>query len=119
MRALRYVLALIVLALLASGAARSDPIPGTQAYRDFYGSFLPPSCCWTNGCCRRVSSREFEPLDRSLTRFRYLPTGQVIERSAWSPDGNFHVCQCDQHGSEWRIGVKTNVRCLAVPAPGS
>jgi len=105
---------------LAAGAPETradDQAPGTPAYRAFYGSFLPPTCCWTNGCCRRAKPSEIEALDDTLTKFRVVASGQVIERSAWSPDGAFHICQCDWDGGGWKTGPATNARCLAVPSP--
>lgn len=104
--------------MLAAGAPAvkaQDYAPGTPEYRAFYGSFLPPTCCWTNGCCRRAKPGEIEALDNTMTRFRVRASGQEIDRSAWSPDGDLHICQCDYDGGGWKTGPATNARCLAAP----
>lgn len=113
-------LSLLLILGAGSEAVRAqdpDQVPGSPAYRAFYGSFLPPTCCWTNGCCRRAKANEIEALDDTMTRYRVVASGQVIERSAWSPDGALHICQCDWDGGGWKTGPATNARCLAVPPP--
>ena len=119
---MRALIAFALLALASCGAgtpvyADADQVPGSPAYRAFYGSFLPPTCCWTNGCCRRTKPGEVEALDDTMTRYRVVASGQEIERSAWSPDGAVHLCQCSWDGKDWVKGAKTNARCLAVPPP--
>lgn len=115
--------ALALLALASGGVgtpvyADDDQAPGTAAYRAFYGSFLPPTCCWTNGCCRRVTAGEVEALDGTMTNYRVVASGQEIKRSAWSPDGAIHLCQCDWDVmAVTRRGPATNARCIAVPPP--
>ena len=111
------LLALAMLALTCTPAFADDQVPGSPAYRAFYGAFLPPTCCWTNGCCRRISAGEVEALDDTMTRYRVVASGQEIERSAWSTDGAIHLCQCSWDGKNWVKGAATNARCLAVPPP--
>lgn len=111
------LLALAMLVLAGTPLLADDQVPGSPAYRAFYGAFLPPTCCWTNGCCRRAKAGEIEALDDTMTRYRVAASGQEIERSAWSPDGAIHVCQCSWDGKDWVKGAATNVRCLAVPPP--
>lgn len=117
MRALMWLIFSLALAVGAPAVVADDQVPGSPAYRAFYGSFLPPTCCWTTGCCRRVTAGEVEALDDTMTRYRVVASGQEIERTAWSTDGAIHLCQCEHDGVEWRKGPKTNARCLAVPPP--
>lgn len=102
----------------AAGAASADPAPGSPAYQTFYGAFASTKCCWTSQCCRVAEGSEFEPLDGIGKRFRVIASGQETERTGWSPDGQWHVCQCDPVEGGWRKHPAANVRCLFPPMPG-
>jgi len=76
-------------------------------------SWIPPTCCVTNDCCWEVSEREVRPV--SADSWEILATGQVLARSAWSPDGRFYRCACDLADGKWVKHQGANTRCLFVP----
>jgi hypothetical protein len=76
-------------------------------------SWIPPTCCVTNDCCWEVSEREVKPV--SADSWEVLATGQVLARSAWSPDGKFYRCACDLAEGKWVRHQGANTRCLFVP----
>jgi len=76
-------------------------------------TWIPPTCCVTNDCCWEVSERELRPMQGD--RWEVLSTGQVLPRSAWSPDGKFYRCACDLAEGKWIKHQGANTRCLFVP----
>lgn len=120
-RRLAWFAAALALACFAlAWAVKADPVPGSPEYREFYSAFASKHCCWTNECCRRASEHEFEALDQIGQRWRVKSTGQELDRTGWSPDGAFHVCQCN-YSVEKEAWVKlptSNARCLFPPLPG-
>jgi hypothetical protein len=76
-------------------------------------TWIPPTCCVTNDCCWEVSERELRPVQGD--RWEVLATGQVLPRSAWSPDGRFYRCACDLAEGKWIKHQGANTRCLFVP----
>lgn len=78
-------------------------------------SWIPATCCVTNDCCWKVSSRELRSLPEDEWEVR--STGQVRKRTGWSPDGNYYRCACD-YNNEQRRWIKhqgANTRCIFVP----
>lgn len=81
-------------------------------------SWIPVQCCVTNDCCFEVKLSDLEPLDGD--RWRIKASGQVVQRSGWSPDGRYWRCACDaQADYTWLVHPKANTRCLFVPPMGS
>jgi hypothetical protein len=56
-------------------------------------SWIPAYCCVTNDCCWEVAERDLASL--SDDKWQVVATGQVRERTNWSPDGKFYRCACD------------------------
>jgi hypothetical protein len=78
-------------------------------------SWIPSRCCVTNQCCWEVHERELISLPNDMWRIR--ATGQEIARTAWSPDGKFYRCACDQDKKslQWIKHDGANTRCIFVP----
>ncbi len=78
-------------------------------------SWISPVCCVTNDCCWEVSERELRSLPGD--RWEIVSTGQVRERTDWSPDGKFYRCACDFDAASkhWVRHQGAFTRCLFVP----
>jgi len=78
-------------------------------------SWIPAYCCVTNDCCWEVAERDLDSLPGDKWQVR--ATGQVRERTNWSPDGKFYRCACDYDSAAgvWVRHVGANTRCLFVP----
>ena len=78
-------------------------------------SWIPAYCCVTNDCCWEVAERDLSSLPDD--KWQVLATGQVRERTNWSPDGKFYRCACDYDSAAgvWNRHVGANTRCLFVP----
>lgn len=101
---------LVLLTALAIGGAA---IAENYHSNPWLLSWIPPTCCVTNDCCWEVSEREVRPV--SADSWEVLATGQVLARSAWSPDGRFYRCACDLADGKWIRHQGANTRCLFVP----
>jgi hypothetical protein len=86
---------------------------------NFYSSFLPTGCCWTNNCCQRILPTDVK--DLGANRWMVIESGKEPGQYHKSPDGEFHLCACDpkEEGGWTPFGLKFNPRCLAVPFSGS
>jgi hypothetical protein len=42
-----------------------------------------------------------------------------VQRKAFSIDGEFHRCACDNVRGKWVVHDKANTRCLLVPFQGN
>lgn len=78
-------------------------------------SWIPASCCVTNDCCWEVSERELRPMPND--QWQVVSTGQIRQRTDWSPDGRFYRCACDYDSSagKWIRHQGANTRCIFVP----
>ena len=78
-------------------------------------SWIPASCCVTNDCCWQISESELRSMPGD--KWEVLSTGQVRERTDWSPDGKFYRCACDYDSADrhWVRHQGANTRCLFVP----
>lgn len=79
-------------------------------------SWIPGACCVTNDCCWEISEREVESLPDDQWRIR--STGEVRKRTAFSPDGKFYRCACEQDPQDptrWVRHQGANTRCIFVP----
>jgi hypothetical protein len=101
---------LVLLAALAIGGVA---IAENYHSNPWLLSWIPPTCCVTNDCCWEVTEREVRPV--SADSWGVLATGQVLARSAWSPDGKFYRCACDLADGKWIRHQGANTRCLFVP----
>lgn len=112
-------IALIICVAVHSAAAQSvdaELIPPTPEEAADIAKWIPTNCCWTNGCCRKVTDGALTPLGSS--QYRIVASGQVVTRNGWSRDGNNWRCTCDQDGSgKWVVHLKANTRCLFPAAP--
>lgn len=99
--------------LLAALALGGGAIAENYHSNPWLLSWIPPTCCVTNDCCWEVSEREVRPV--SADSWEILATGQVLPRSAWSPDGRFYRCACDLADGKWIKHQGANTRCLFVP----
>ena len=99
----------VLVALVIAGAAIAEGYHSNP----WLLSWIPPTCCVTNDCCWEVSEREVRPV--ASDSWEILATGQVLARSAWSPDGRFYRCACDLNEGKWIRHQGANTRCLFVP----
>jgi len=99
----------VFVALATAGAALAENYHSNP----WLLSWIPPTCCVTNDCCWEVSEREVRPVPSDS--WEILATGQVLARSAWSPDGRFYRCACDLNEGKWIRHQGATTRCLFVP----
>jgi hypothetical protein len=78
-------------------------------------SWIPATCCVTNDCCWQVTERELKSLPND--QWEVISTGQVRNRTDWSPDGKFYRCACDYDATSrhWVRHQGANTRCIFVP----
>ena len=78
-------------------------------------SWIPATCCVTNDCCWQVTERELKSLPND--QWEVISTGQVRNRTDWSPDGKFYRCACDYDATSrhWIRHQGANTRCIFVP----
>ena len=98
-----------LVALLVAGGAIAEGFHSNP----WLLSWIPPTCCVTNDCCWEITESEVRPV--SGDSWEVLSTGQVLPRSAWSPDGRFYRCACDLAQGKWIKHQGANTRCLFVP----
>jgi hypothetical protein len=81
-------------------------------------SWIPAYCCVTNDCCWEISGHDLAPL--ADDKWQVRATGQVRERTNWSPDGRWYRCACDYSNADgkWIRHDGANTRCLFVPQMG-
>lgn len=99
----------VLVALLLAGAAVADGYHSNP----WLLSWIPSTCCVTNDCCWEIGESEVRPV--AGDRWEVLSTGQVLPRSAWSPDGRFYRCACDLTEGKWIKHQGATTRCLFVP----
>ena len=99
----------VFVALATAGAALAENYHSNP----WLLSWIPPTCCVTNDCCWEITESEVRPV--SGDSWEVLSTGQVLPRSAWSPDGRFYRCACDLTEGKWIKHQGANTRCLFVP----
>lgn len=100
---------------IALGLSILSSIP--QVNFEFFKSFLPGSCCWTNECCFKITLKDVTDLGNG--RWMINATKQIVpkENTYKSPDGNFWRCACDYNSAtgNWDVHLNANTRCLAIP----
>lgn len=96
--------------LLVSVAASSDNCTA-------FGFRISTSCCCTNDCCREADPGEIVHVEGDT--YRIAPSGQLIRRSGWSPDGRTIRCACDHIEGKWVVHPKALTRCIYLPMPSS
>lgn len=82
-----------------------------------FGFRISNNCCCTNGCCREAQQGEVEHVEGDT--YRIVPSGQLIQRTGWSPDGRTIRCACDQIDGKWTVHSRAHTRCLYMPMPNS
>jgi hypothetical protein len=82
-----------------------------------FGFNISTSCCCTNGCCRETDPSEVVHVEGDM--YRIVPSGQVIKRTGWSPDGRTIRCACDAIEGKWVVHPTAHTRCLYMPMPSS
>lgn len=107
-----FVIATIVIYDANRKPARGQEYPNCSEF----GFQIANTCCCTNDCCREAEPGEFQHLRGDL--YRSSVTGQLVNRTGWSPDGRTVKCACDLGDQgRWFKHPKANVRCLFVPRP--
>jgi len=106
-------LALFVAAMWAS-PANSHHTP----HHTWLLSWIPHSCCVTNDCCHEVPERDVTSLPND--NWKINVTGQVLRRTANSPDGKYYRCYCDYDpaAGKWVVHPTANTRCIFPPLLG-
>ena len=81
-------------------------------------SWIPHSCCVTNDCCHEVSERDVTSLPND--NWKINVTGQVLRRTANSPDGKYYRCYCDYDAAagKWVVHPTASTRCIFPPLLG-
>jgi hypothetical protein len=99
-------------------ALSSFPASSTE-YAEFFKSFAPEHCCWTNQCCFEVPASTVVGAGRvdhnGNPVYRVIPTGEVIARHGPSPNSRYYRCACDQDGSGYKFTPTSRTRCLFTP----
>jgi hypothetical protein len=117
---LRRVNALQVLAMLTIAMIAALAVVGVTVANEYHSnpwllSWIPAYCCVTNDCCWEVAEKDLDSLPDD--KWQVKATGQVRERTNWSPDGKFYRCACDYDSGAgvWIRHIGANTRCLFVP----
>jgi len=104
----------MLLALLVFSVSASS-----SEYAEFFKSFAPEHCCWTNQCCFEVPRSSVIGQGRRAADnkpvWRVEPTGEVIPRNGPSPNDRYYRCACDQVGSGYKFTPTSRTRCLFTP----
>ena len=82
-----------------------------------FGFTISNSCCCTANCCREAKPGEVVHVEGD--NYRIVPSGQIIKRTGWSPDGRTIRCACDQINNVWTVFPGAFTRCLYLPMPNS
>jgi hypothetical protein len=108
-------LAMVTIATIAALAVVGVTVANEYHSNPWLLSWIPAYCCVTNDCCWEVAEKDLESLPDDKWQVR--ATGQVRERTNWSPDGKFYRCACDYDSSAgiWIRHIGANTRCLFVP----
>lgn len=104
----------VVIAVLMALAIGGVTLAGEHS-NPWLLSWIPAYCCVTNDCCWEVAEQDLNPLPEDKWQVR--ATGQVRERTNWSPDGKFYRCACDYDSSAglWIRHIAAHTRCIFVP----
>jgi hypothetical protein len=108
-------LATLTIAMLAALAIVGVTFANEYHSNPWLLSWIPAYCCVTNDCCWEVAEKDLGSLPDD--KWQVKATGQVRERTNWSPDGKFYRCACDYDSSAglWIRHIGANTRCLFVP----
>jgi len=77
--------------------------------------FIDPKCCCTNACCFEAGPGEVRQIGEDS--YLIVPSGQVVQRTGFSPDGRYIRCACDLIDGKWTVTPTAHTRCLYVPLP--
>jgi hypothetical protein len=117
---LRRVNVVQAITMLTIAAIAALAVVGVTVANEYHSnpwllSWIPAYCCVTNDCCWEVAEKDLASLPDD--KWQVLATGQVRERTNWSPDGKFYRCACDYDtaGGKWIRHIGANTRCLFVP----
>lgn len=109
---------LLGLAAIAAAKAADDLVPPTDEERADIATWIPRTCCWTNGCCFKVPPASLRHLGGE--DWQVMATGQIVKRTDWSKDGQTWRCTCDYEGERgWVAHPKANTRCIFPVQPNS
>ena len=96
-----------------SGVALPNDFPNCTEF----GFQISHSCCCTNGCCREAKPGEVVHVEGD--NYRIVPSGQIVKRTGWSPDGRTIRCACELVSGKWTVHPAAFTRCLYLPMPNS
>lgn len=82
-----------------------------------FGFQISAACCCSAGCCKEAKEGEVVHVEGDL--YRIVPSGQIIKRTGWSPDGRTIRCACDLIENKWTVHPTAFTRCLYMPMPSS
>jgi len=102
--------AMLAIALLIHAARAEELIEPTPAEAADIARWIPAACCWTNGCCRKVSETALIQLPNNDVRV--VTTGQVLKRTGWSQNAHTWRCTCDLIDGKWVVHPLANTRCV-------
>jgi hypothetical protein len=108
-------LAIVTIAAIAALAVVGVTVANEYHSNPWLLSWIPAYCCVTNDCCWEVAEKDLTALQDD--KWQVKATGQVRERTNWSPDGKFYRCACDYDSAAgiWIRHIGANTRCLFVP----
>lgn len=104
--------AIVIMLLLGMRATGQDNPNCTE-----FGFNISISCCCSNSCCAEAAPGEV--VHFSGDNYRIVPSGQIIKRTGWSPDGRTIRCACDLIDGKWTVHPRAHTRCLYLPMPAS
>lgn len=78
-------------------------------------SWIPAYCCVTNDCCWEIHEDDLNSLPDD--KWQVKATGQIKQRTNWSPDGKWYRCACDYQVDKgtWLRHIGAYTRCIFVP----
>jgi hypothetical protein len=113
------MLALILAIIISAAHAQSVDdvmVPPPAAEAEDIKTWIDPKCCRTNGCCRKVSPSALVGAPGDRFAYTVVATGQTLNRTDWSRDGQTWRCACDQINGKWVVHLLANTFCI-FPAP--
>ena len=113
---MRLIIALLWMAFLL-GVLGKSALPQQYPNCEQFGFSIPTACCCTANCCSEADAGEFTHVVRN--EYRSNVTGQVVQRTGWSPDGRTVKCACDNVNGTWVKHPNARVHCLFTPMPSS
>jgi len=109
-----FIVAVLFLVVI-DACARAERIPHSNPW---LLTWIPHHCCVTNDCSREVTRHDVTSLQDD--HWQINASGQILKRTAHSPDGKYYRCACDYDSSagKWIVHPMALTRCIFTPLLG-